>query len=452
MQDDVVDQMIKGIHDSAVFVVFITKKYIDKVGSGNDADNCRKEFTYADRKKTAKMMIPVPMERCVGNPTSWVGPVGMSLGGLLYEASFCDDEEATFAKNLDNLAQQILRKCRESEGSEGGEATVSATATLTAVAAVPMATATSASLPDEVATWLAQLDIDASPQLVGAFDALGFKRMDDFADLEEEDIATLEAAMKRLEVKRFRRDRQSREEAKKVAREAAAREDRLRQEAVERSRKEAAAAREKAVAREKSAKEKVAREKAAREKVEREKAAAARAKALVARINAAKEENDCRGVVDAVREGASSALVAEKGCGALLSLAVNVDNRKRIAEAGGIAMILRMLNVHGESNAEVAEEGCAALMNLAVNDDNEKRIGEEGGIAIILRMLDVQGESSALVAEEGCGALWSLAFNDDNKSKILAANGVSIVERMKSTWASNEGVQKNANGALRKLR
>ena len=314
MQDDVVDQMIKGIHDSAVFVVFITKKYIDKVGSGNDADNCRKEFTYADRKKTAKMMMPVPMERCVSNPTSWVGPVGMSLGGLLYEASFCDDEEATFAKNLDNLAQQILRKCRESEGSEGGEATVSATATLTAVAAVPMATATSASLPDEVATWLAQLDIDASPQLVGAFDALGFKRMDDFADLEEEDIATLEAAMKRLEVKRFRRDRQSREEAKKVAREAAAREDRLRQEAVERSRKEAAAAREKAVAREKSAKEKVAREKAAREKVEREKAAAARAKALVARINAAKEENDCRGVVDAVREGASSALVAEKGC------------------------------------------------------------------------------------------------------------------------------------------
>ena len=80
-----------------------------------------------------------------------------------------------------------------------------------------MATATSASLPDEVAKWLAQLDIDASPQLVGAFDALGFKRMDDFADLEEEDIATLEAAMKRLEVKRFRRDRQSREEAKKVA-------------------------------------------------------------------------------------------------------------------------------------------------------------------------------------------------------------------------------------------
>ena len=92
-------------------------------------------------------------------------------------------------------------------------------------------------------------------------------------------------------------------------------------------------------------------------------------------------------------------------------------------------------------------------MNLACNnDDNKKRIGEAGGIAIILRMLEVHGESNAGVAEEGCGALWNLAERYDNKRKILAANGVSIVERMKSTWASNEGVQKNANGALRKLR
>jgi hypothetical protein len=64
----------------------------------------------------------------------------------------------------------------------------------------------------------------------------------------------------------------------------------------------------------------------------------------------------------------------------------------------------------------------------------------------------VQGESNADVAEAGCAALWILAGNADNQRKILAANGVSMVERMKSTWASNEGVQTRANGALGKLR
>ena len=75
-----------------------------------------------------------------------------------------------------------------------------------------------------------------------------------------------------------------------------------------------------------------------------------------------------------------------------------------------------------------------------------------GGIAMILRMLDVHGESNAGVAEEGCGALLFLAYNNaDNKRKILAANGVSMVERMKATWASNKGVQAMAHGALREL-
>jgi hypothetical protein len=90
----------------------------------------------------------------------------------------------------------------------------------------------------------------------------------------------------------------------------------------------------------------------------------------VARIRAARKENDWRGVMDAMREGASNAEVAENGCFALTNLAVDVDNQKRITEAGGIAMILRMLDVHGESNAGVARDGCGALANLACFADN----------------------------------------------------------------------------------
>ena len=128
---------------------------------------------------------------------------------------------------------------------------------------------------------------------------------------------------------------------------------------------------------------------------------------LVARIKAAEETNECQGVVDAMREGASNASVAEDGCSALWVLA-NSNNNKRIGEAGGIAMILSMMEEHGESNADVVKNGCGALSNLACNAQN--------------------------------------------KRNILAANGVSIVERMKSTWASNEGVQAMADGALAILR
>ena len=115
-------------------------------------------------------------------------------------------------------------------------------------------------------------------------------------------------------------------------------------------------------------------------------------------------------------------------------------------------MILSMMEKQGESNAVVAENVCIALESLAGNDDNKKRIAEVGGIEMILSMLEKHGESNAGVAEEGCGVLWILAdTNAKNKSKILTANGVSMVERVKSTWVNNPGVQTYANKALASL-
>ncbi len=108
MQDDVMMQMINGIDQSACIVVFITKKYIEKVGSGNRSDNCFKEFDFAYRKKP-DCMIAVPMEPCCLNPGDWSGPVSMALGGMLYEANFANDD-GTFDENVKKLYQQILRK------------------------------------------------------------------------------------------------------------------------------------------------------------------------------------------------------------------------------------------------------------------------------------------------------------------------------------------------------
>ena len=191
---------------------------------------------------------------------------------------------------------------------------------------------------------------------------------------------------------------------------------------------------------------------------------------IVAKIKAAKEslqaaaesaraaeqtaETALRSLVDAMREGASNAGVALYGCGALMNLAINDDNQKKIAQADGIDMILRTMEEHAASNASVALEGCDALWMLACNTDNRKSIADAGGIAMILSVMEKHGAASnADVAQHGCGALWLLSYNNtENKRKIIAANGVSMVERMKSTWASNEGVKQMADGALAILR
>ena len=65
MQGAIVDQMIKGIDESELVIVFLTKKYSEKVASGNSKDNCKKEFDYTSRMKGASKMVPVPMEPCM---------------------------------------------------------------------------------------------------------------------------------------------------------------------------------------------------------------------------------------------------------------------------------------------------------------------------------------------------------------------------------------------------
>ena len=41
-------------------------------------------------------------------------------------------------------------------------------------------------------------------------------------------------------------------------------------------------------------------------------------------------------------------------------------------------MVLDLLRLHGSSNAAVAEKGLWAVINLAIDDDNRRRLGEAG--------------------------------------------------------------------------
>ena len=73
MQGNVIEKMCEGIDDSYVIVVFVTQRYIDKVGGKyGSQDNCKKEFEYAERTKGADKFIPVIMEPSVRDSRNWI--------------------------------------------------------------------------------------------------------------------------------------------------------------------------------------------------------------------------------------------------------------------------------------------------------------------------------------------------------------------------------------------
>jgi hypothetical protein len=84
MSGDIRAEMIDGIDNAAVVVVFLTDEYVRKVNSNNRLDNCCYEFDYAfDTKGNAKMVVVV-LERELLDPKKWTKKVRAALNGKLY--------------------------------------------------------------------------------------------------------------------------------------------------------------------------------------------------------------------------------------------------------------------------------------------------------------------------------------------------------------------------------
>jgi hypothetical protein len=109
MTGDIVGQMCSGIENSSAIVVFVTERYVSKVGGSNDKDNCKLEFSYAARKAGPSAMIPVVMEERMSDSHSWSGPVGFTLGGMLYVKMWKDDDMK--GAGLEQLVQEIVKRC-----------------------------------------------------------------------------------------------------------------------------------------------------------------------------------------------------------------------------------------------------------------------------------------------------------------------------------------------------
>jgi predicted nuclease of predicted toxin-antitoxin system len=87
--------MQKGIDYASCVVVFITERYIDKVGGKGDSgemDNCRFEFNHIAGSKPPSRIIAVVMEPRCRNQKEWYGMVKSTLQSQLYIDWSSDDE------------------------------------------------------------------------------------------------------------------------------------------------------------------------------------------------------------------------------------------------------------------------------------------------------------------------------------------------------------------------
>src|SRR4051812_33738972 len=106
----------------------------------------------------------------------------------------------------------------------------------------------------------------------------------------------------------------------------------------------------------------------------------------------------------------------------------------RIAEEGGIPLIVSAMDKHQESTF-IQRTGCGALWNLSVNglistvaisriietlflaENNRMLIAKEGGITAIIRAMTTHKQTPR-IQKNACGALWNLAINGTFLHKV----------------------------------
>ena len=109
MVGNVAESMSEGIQETKVVIVFITRKYYEKVNGENSLDNCRREFIYTVQNKTPANMIAVVMEESMRNTKTWTGLIGFDLSANMYVDMSGDLDDRTY------LMEQMKRLQKELE-------------------------------------------------------------------------------------------------------------------------------------------------------------------------------------------------------------------------------------------------------------------------------------------------------------------------------------------------
>lgn len=107
MEGDTVEKMTRGIDNARLIVVFVTRRYMNKVDGENARDNCKLEFKYAANRKTSRKMLAVVRESDMRDTASWIGHLGMVLGSSLY-VEFTDSDD--FSTKIQELFNHIIMR------------------------------------------------------------------------------------------------------------------------------------------------------------------------------------------------------------------------------------------------------------------------------------------------------------------------------------------------------
>jgi len=83
------NQMAKGIENSAVVLICVTRRYMEKVAEDTDS-NCKFEFEYAVVKRGTLHMLPIVMEESMADTSKWNGSLSMTLGRHQYRKLMSD--------------------------------------------------------------------------------------------------------------------------------------------------------------------------------------------------------------------------------------------------------------------------------------------------------------------------------------------------------------------------
>jgi hypothetical protein len=113
MQGNILQRMAEGIERSAVVLICVSRKYMEKVNM-DGSNNCKLEFEYAYKKRTSLCMLPVVMEESMSDTATWHGVLALVLGNHLY-CKLTSDVDADFecavakiAESVDKVLQKAL--------------------------------------------------------------------------------------------------------------------------------------------------------------------------------------------------------------------------------------------------------------------------------------------------------------------------------------------------------
>ncbi len=114
MSGTVRQSMTNALDATCCVLIFITKKYEEKVNSANEGDNCYFEFNVAAHDKNlANMRIPIVMEECMLSQEGWRGRLKAEVGHQLYFDLSSSDEEGVLEVQYDKIVERVVELLKE---------------------------------------------------------------------------------------------------------------------------------------------------------------------------------------------------------------------------------------------------------------------------------------------------------------------------------------------------